>query len=261
MVDRPSSDRPLAALAPPGSEYRFKIDAYTPATMPMARLAEYMRELADVLGEPSAVHFDRLKAGSTVLVSKVDYEAVPKVRARANAVRRGEAPREAQRAYKNINRLLREDNGVAVLQERRLTAVIIRFPGREEPEETFPAIGQHGSIDGVIVRIGGRDQTVHITLESEGEQISGCYTTRQIGKQLGHKLFEPVRLFGRGRWSRDGDGRWTLRDFKVDRFEALKDVSLSSALAEIRSIQAEWSPDALSELDAIRHGQIKNGGH
>jgi len=48
-----------------GGEYRFKIDAYTPDTMPMSRLAEYMRELSEMLGEPSAVHFERLEPGST----------------------------------------------------------------------------------------------------------------------------------------------------------------------------------------------------
>jgi hypothetical protein len=29
-----------------GAEYRFKIDAYTPNTIPMARLSQYMAELA-----------------------------------------------------------------------------------------------------------------------------------------------------------------------------------------------------------------------
>ena len=68
---------------PAGTEYRFRIDAYSPETMPMARLAEYMAELALLLGEPSAVHFKRLARGSTVLVNSVDREAAPKVRQRA----------------------------------------------------------------------------------------------------------------------------------------------------------------------------------
>lgn len=39
-----------------GTIYRFKIDAYSPDTMPMARLAQYMGELAVLLGEREAVH-------------------------------------------------------------------------------------------------------------------------------------------------------------------------------------------------------------
>jgi hypothetical protein len=37
------------------AEYRFRIDAFTPETMPMARLAEYMSQLAQLLGEPTYV--------------------------------------------------------------------------------------------------------------------------------------------------------------------------------------------------------------
>lgn len=227
----------------------------------MARLAEYMARLADMFGEPASVHFERLEAGSTVLVSKIEREAAPKVRQRVISVRRREGPSEGMRAYKAINRLLREDNGVGLLKEKQRGATIIRFPGREETEETFPAVRQYGSIDGVLVRIGGKDQTVHVTLESENEQIVGCFTNRQIGKDLGHRLFEPVRLFGRGRWSRDNEGRWTLLDFKIEGFDPLNDMPLSDALTRLRSIKIEWGPDALEELKIIRHGPSKNGGY
>ena len=227
----------------------------------MARLAEYMRHLAGIFGESAAVHFVRLEQGSTVVVSKVEREAVPKVRRRVVSVRRGEAPSDGMRAYNAINKLLREDDGVALLKEQQKTSTIIRFPGREEAEETFPAVRQHGSIDGVVVRIGGKDQTIHVILESEGEQISGCYTDRRIAKELAHKFLEPVRLFGRGRWKRDNDGRWALLDFKIESFESLVDIPLSEAVTGLRDIEAEWGPEALEELPTIRHGPLRNGGN
>jgi hypothetical protein len=257
MVRKPKRQRKS------GSEYRFKIDAYTPDTMPMLRLAEYMRELSDILGEPSAVHFERLEPGSTVIVHRIEREAVPKVRERVSNVRRGEGPREALRAYKAINRLLREDNAVGFVQDKQSKAVIIRFPGREEAEEKFASVRQHGSIDGMVIRVGGADDTVPVWLEAEGKQITHCYTTRAIAKQIGAKLFETVRLFGRGRWSRDSEGTWTLVEFKIESFEPLQETSLSSALAEVRAIPAEWGEDALTELGMIRHGPggKRNGGH
>ena len=49
-------------------EYRFTIDAYSPETLPMSRLAEYMAEVARLLGKVDQVHFVRLEPGSTVLV-------------------------------------------------------------------------------------------------------------------------------------------------------------------------------------------------
>lgn len=46
-------------------EYVFWIDAYTPATIPMERLAEYLTALAKMLGHGGSVHFNRLEKGST----------------------------------------------------------------------------------------------------------------------------------------------------------------------------------------------------
>jgi hypothetical protein len=253
--------KPKAALQNDGGEYRFVIDAYSPATIPMARLAEYMRELADIFGEPTAVHFDRLEKGSTALLSKVDHEAIPKVRNRVMAVRRREGPSEGMRAYRAINKLLRDDNAIAHLKEKTNDATVIRFPGREEAEEAFPSVRQQGSVDGVIVGVGGKDQTVHIRLVVEGQQVSGCFTNRLIGKALGGRLYETVRLFGRGRWTRDSDGQWTLLSFKVESFEPLADVPLSEAIAGLRKLELGWDADALTELPAIRHGPRGNGRH
>jgi hypothetical protein len=161
-----------------------------------------------------------------------------------------------------LNKLLRADNAVGVLRDSAPRGVVIRFPGREQVEEKF-TVRQQGSVDGIVTGIRGRDSSIHITLQSEGQQISGCETTRAIGKQLGAKLFEPVRLFGRGRWSRDDEGTWTLEQFRIESFEALKDVPLTDALEVLRDIPTEWGDDAHTEIMEARKGPGggKNGGH
>jgi len=247
-----------------GGEFRFKIDAYSPEKIPMARLAAYMAELASLLGEEASVHFRRLEKGSTVIVHAVEKEAVPKVRARALAVRRGDGTQEAMRAFQAINKLLREDNAVGSLRDKKQTAKILQFPGRLEATEKFTAVRQQGSIDGILNSVGGKDDTVHLRLQDHaGNQISGCHTSRTLGKELGKRLFESVRLFGRGRWNRDDEGVWTLEDFKVENFEPLDDAPLSDALAALRAIPTEWDDKAATELGVIRHGSggKRNGGH
>ena len=62
-------------------EYRFVIDALSPDTLPMARLAEYMGELARLLGRPDQVHFERLGGG--------EHRARPERRNRGCARREG----------------------------------------------------------------------------------------------------------------------------------------------------------------------------
>ena len=246
-----------------GNEYRFRIDAFSPASIPMGRLADYMGQLALLLGERDAVHFRRLTKGSTILNARVDREAVPKVRDRVVAVRAGDGGGEATRAFNALNKLLRDDNAVGVLRDNAPHGVVIRFPGRELADEKFASIRQQGSIDGIVTGIRGKDDTIHITLQSEGRQISGCETNRAIAKQLGAKLFEPVRLFGRGRWSRDADGEWTLVSFRIESFDALDDAPLTDALAVLRDVPTEWGENAYSELREMREGPgaKKNGGH
>lgn len=246
-----------------GTEYRFRIDAYTPETLPMARLAEYMAELSRLLGERDSVHFQKLARGSTVLVHRIEREALPKVRARIAHVRTGSAPTEAARAYESINRLLRADNAVGVLKDKEHRGVLIRFPGKEETQEEFEAVKQHGSVDGLVTWVGGSDDTAHITLETEGRQVSRIFTTRDIAKALAKHLFEPVRLHGRGRWSRDSEGLWRLVDFKAVSFEPLDDAPLSAVVDQLRAIPTEWDRDAYGELGTIRHGSegTKRGRH
>jgi hypothetical protein len=261
MSNRLKNPKRFSATA--GDEYRFKIDAYTPDTMPMARLAQYMHELSQILGQPDAVHFRRLEHGSTVLVHMIEREAVPKIRDRVVQIERGDPPKEALRAYKQINKLLREDNGIAILQHKKEKDILIRFPGREEIEEKFPSIREDGSIDGRLVRIGDIDETVHIALQLEDRQLTGCWTSPTIAKQLAPHFLEQVRLFGRGRWIRDSEGAWTLSDFKIERFEPLKDALLSAALAELRAVPVGWDQQSYDELSVIRHGPgaKRDGGH
>lgn len=248
-----------------GTTYQFKIDAYTPDTIPMARLSEYMGQLALLLGEPAAVHFRKLTKGSTILNARIDREAVPKVRDRVTRVRAGDAPTEPMKAFATLNRLLRDDDAIGILRDASPRGVVVRFPGREMTQEKFPSVRQQGSIDGIIVGIRGRDATAHVILQSEGQQLSGCeIRDRVLAKQLAAKYLEPVRLFGRGRWSRDADGVWQLEDFKVDSFQALDDASLSKALEELRAIPVEWGEDEYNRLTNERHGPAggkRNGGH
>lgn len=242
-----------------GREYRLVIEAYTPETVPMVRLAEYMRELAAMLGETKAVHFVRLDAGSVAVAYTVETEAVPKVAARARLVARRQASPEAMRAYQTINRMLRADNGKGVLQETS-GAEIIRFPGIEDVAR-FGSITQQCAVDGEVIRLGGTGKTVPIMLRSEDELIGNCYTTRETAKQLAAHLFEPVRLLGTGRFIREDRGGWKLDYFAIDSFAPLSDAPLSSVITALRAIPGgEWGEDALEQLRFIRHGGTLDGG-
>lgn len=240
-------------MAGDAQDFRFRIGAYSPDSMPMARLADYLRELATLLGEPAAVHLVSLEAGSTVVVHRVDPEAVPKVRERATAVAHRRGHRDAMRAYRTINNMLRHDNSDGALQEPS-GAELIQFPGINEMER-YGTVTQQCVIEGEVVRIGGTRERVPITLQSENELITDCYTSRATAKRLAAYLFEPVQLFGSGRLARDAEGTWKLEHFSFDTFSELDDRPLSNMVEALRAIPGgEWSENALDELRLIRYG-------
>lgn len=238
--------------------YTLYINAYTPATIPMARLAQYMQNLAALLGHEAAVHFDTLREGSTQLVSRIDHEDVPKVAAHLAGIKRGESTPEANKAQAEIDRLLAEDNATGfIYEDDDQGAEIIVFPGVTRPKPTtYGPFNQDGSLDGILISVSGADETVHIQLQNGDVKYTGIITSREIARRLARHMYEPVRLFGVGRWLRDEEGKWILKSFRVrQEFAVLKSESLKDAVDQMRGIEgSEWKSmdDPIGALRVLR---------
>jgi hypothetical protein len=234
-------------------EFRFRISAYKPTTMPLGRLAEYLAELAKLLGHDHSIHLVEVDEGSTVLVHKIDAEDVPKVRDRAIAVQNGQAPADAMRSYRQVNKMLRDDDGSAEFLED--SAELIEFPGNKAKLPPFISVTERGEIDGEVQRVGGLSNPVPVLLTTEGHTLSGCWARREIAKSLGARLFEPIRVFGEGRWTRSPMGNWTLAAFRIDSFQELEQISLSDTVARLRATPGlDLGDNIVGELLIVRHG-------
>ena len=222
----------------------------------MSRLAEYMTDLAMLLGEKANVHFVRLDSGSTQLVHRIDHEAVPKVEERLRRVKTGSGPSEAQRAAAEIDRRLAADNASGVLKEEA-GAEIIPFPGINRfVEPQYGPFNEPGSIDGVVIRVGGQRQKVPVHLETRTGFETHCETTRDIAKELGKLIYGPeVRCIGVGRWYRNSAGSWEMRSFSISDFSVLDNRPLAEVVAELRAVERSgWREvaDPWAELSNIR---------
>lgn len=239
--------------------YQFTIDgAYSPATLPMERLAEYMAALAKLLGQSSEVHFQKVEPGSAVLVAAVDEPARPKVRDRTEKVRDGVAPQDAVKAYGELDNLLRKDNAKGRLVGAA-GAVIIPFPGRDRVEQvSFGAVRQAGTIDGQLIRVGGTGDTIPVHLRDGDVVYTGLYTDVATSQRLAdHYMKGPLRLSGTGVWMRSDEGNWTLDSFKVVDFVLLDDAPLTELVSALRSVGGNrWSEitDPIADLVAERWG-------
>lgn len=237
--------------------YTLYIDAYTPATIPMARLAEYMQRFAVVLGHQEAVHFEAVKEGSTQLAARIDREHVPKVRQQLALVERGDASPEVLKAQDELDRLLADDNATGYIYAgSKADEKIIAFPGVTRPKPiSYGPFNQEGTLDGVLVSVGGADKTIHLQLQNGDIKYTGLHTDRDTARRLAKHIFEPVRVSGTGRWLREENATWMLKSFKVQSFEVLQSSDLRDAVEELRAVEgSDWKKldDPIAALRALR---------
>lgn len=243
-------------MAESGEILSFKIDRWTPETIPMARLAEYMRLVAELYGEQGSVHFKRLKRGSAVLESQVALPAVPKVITRLQIVKTSAAPESLAKAYEAIDDMLREDNAVGVIS-RPKQGKVIDFPGRKSPKPEPIVMTQPTTVVGVVVKIGGLDETIPMMLQdAEGETYPCTIRGRGAAKALARFLFgDPIRVQGVGKWERSVRGKWTLLGLTVTGHEELEPGTLEDAIAEVRKAGAGgWEGDPVERWKQDRKG-------
>lgn len=225
----------------------------------MAKLAEYMADFALLLGREHAVHFTNLESGSTKIAARVELQDVPKVRDRLGDIHRGNLTKETTRLFEQVDARLANDNAIGRIyesgpggEEREL----LQFPGRNRPKaQSYGPFNQEGHLDGLLISIGGKDETISLRLQNGDTVYSNCDTNRVLARELGKHLFEPVRVHGTGRWLREADGRWNLVRFRVHRFEVLESRSLRESVNALRAVpDSGWKEqkDPLAELSRLR---------
>lgn len=237
---------------------QFEISAYTPLTIPMARLAEYMAQYATMLGYESSVHFDGLEAGSTLVNISIAQEDQLKVYEQVLAVNAGTGPKKAMDAYDAINQLLAQDNADGRVRDPT-GAEIIYFPGGlQETPQAFGPVTESGELDGIPVAIGGRgkDEFVPITLESAG-RFFNCSANRTMAREIAAHIFQnEIRVDGKGSWERAADGAWKLKWFRIQGFQVLEDRPMDEVLHDLRAIPgSDWKTmtNPVAELLRLRH--------
>lgn len=234
--------------------FDFRIDAWTPETLPMGRLAEYVACLAKLMGSDANVHLLKVRKGSAVPEIAVDLTAEPKVRQRLSLVNTPDAPDDVKSNWTKVNMLLREDNACAVLRIKH-GATILEFPGRKTPLSEEVVVHEQGELDGVVIRVGGKDASVPVWLQGEGGEKLECNATREMAKQLAQYLFEePVRVAGNAKWRRTKERVWELAAFDIKSFEPLDQTPLNELVTKLRAIDTDWSSmdDPHAELRRLR---------
>jgi len=231
-------------------------DSYTPTTLPMARLAEYLADLATMLGEKDHVHFVELRESSSAVIHAIDHEAAPKVRAQIQAARNKDADPEVMGAMERIDRRLRADNGYGVLRAVGDTdGRLLYFPGASrELDEEYGPFYEQAQLYGVPISVGGKKNIVNVNVQ-DGDKTHYCEATREVALQIAPLLFHcHVRIYGTGRFFRDAEGQWVMKSFRISHFDKLDARPLAETVERLRAVTRKvgLDHDIIAKLAGLR---------
>ncbi len=240
-------------------EYIFHINKFTPETIPQARLAEYLAAISKIYGSERGVHFREMISASAAIATKVDQEVAAEVWQRVQIAPTPDAPSDLAAAYKAVNDMLYADGTTGDVERGNIK--VLRFAGCEitRPPRMGP-FTQNVEIDGVLVRVGGKDKTAHIMIEDSDRNTWNFEVTREHAKAMAPHLFgNPLRIVGTIRWVRDEHGDWVQQhgSARAHEFALLNAENLQEAVAKLRVIYGESigkSPNPLSLLRDLRDG-------
>lgn len=231
-------------------EYRLKIDGFTPITIPMCKLAEYLSDLSELLGSEEHLHLLSVIDGSAEPAVWVQRSVTTKVERRLLSLKSGTATASVNKAFEKLDARLRCDNTFGKLYGKT-SGTIIEFPGSRRPgEKVVGPIMEPGTVDGEIVRIGGLDETISVHLR-DGDTIHNCQASRDQGRELGKLVFSRVRLSGRCEWSRSESGVWERGKFYVEGYSVLSPDNLRESIQRLRNLASPDMPDALAYLERL----------
>ena len=237
-------------------ELAFVIPAYTPETMPLDRLLQYLQQIGEVVGATTDMHLVRIESSSTKPVFKMPVPIVIQSRERIAAVRRGDGTQVQRAAYNRIRRMVRHDGGKpASLSDR--TGIILDFPPAPEEIGAISGLRQASTFDGALIRVGGTGDFIPIQMQSlDGEVFSGFSAPRILAKEMAQRLFEPIRIAGTGSWDRSASGEWKLNKMLVQSYESLDNEALEEVFHRLRTAPVTWPHNADDVLQAERESAL-----
>jgi hypothetical protein len=234
--------------------FKFTVPGYSPETMPLDRLMEYLNQLSIVLGSPSDLHLVRIERSSTRPVLAMRHDVAVKARYHAREVAEGGGSQRRREAFYTIRRMVAEDGGKPALLREPKGAVILKFPGVDTGlDQVIHAVRQPTSLQGTLVRIGGIGENAQILIqEMNGNIIAGCTATRPVAQEMARLIYHSIKVSGIGTWHRNEDGKWSITRLHVQTFEALDESELEDVVAKLRAVDVKWPEDSIEQLQAMR---------
>lgn len=225
-------------VATPRWTYMLRIPGGSPATLPMDRLADYLKEFAELLGLENKPVFVGIKNASIGLKSKVPARRRERAWKRIQEAKYKPASRPG-RHLKSIESMLGRDGFRTAELRDNTDKVLCLFRSEEQLSMHTISIKKRGDVDGVVTGLRGADDTMHLYLR---DQLSRDHSLVVRDETLARDLLRHfrtglVRLRVHGSWQRTEDG-WVPESGKcvVDGYDELDQTPAAEVMASLIAI-------------------------
>lgn len=224
--------------------YMLRIPGASPATLPMDKLADYLKEFAELLGLENKPVFVGIKNASVGLKGKVPARRRDSAWKRVQEAKYRPASRPARHLKAIENYLGRDGFPQAELKDNE-GKVLCLFQPEEQIFMHPMTIKKHGDVDGIVTGLKGADDTMHLYLRDQMSRDHNLVIRDEaLARELLHHFRSGmVRLRIHGSWQRTEDG-WVPESGKcfVDSFDELDESPLADIVAGLALIPGNgWS--------------------
>lgn len=230
--------------------YTFKIENFTPESMPFGRLVDYYLEIKKMLGVADNLHLVDVVEGSHGSAFRIDREHETAVLTRVMELNEGTAPKSAVRARDAINAMLRDDETSGSFFDSR-GENIIPFPGNKTTKGSQIRVRGAANFVGELYHIAGTKNDAKVRINTDAYGVVFCETSKEIAKALRDFLFESVKVSGRGMWTKSQSGKWDIDNFIITDFAPVKSESLRQSVDRLRDLKIDWPKDPIGEIDKL----------
>jgi hypothetical protein len=231
--------------------YTFKIEGFTPASMPFGRLLEYYQSLCDMLGSPSQLHLMAVVEGSHSTAIRIDDSYKPALAQRLQELVKGTAPTKAHKAREQIDQMLEQDNARATFSDPNGGNVIEFLGASRKLESSDLRVNGSASFVGELYHISRQKDKATLRVSTKDHGTVYCTSTIDIAKALTHYLFDTVRVTGLCSWRMDENRRWFVDGLEVTSFDEPSSGSLRQVVQRLRALDIQMPSDAVNEINRM----------
>lgn len=234
----------------------FKLNGKRPEDLPIDRIGQYLKVLADLVGAAGSVRATALRAGSVAVDLTVAPHHYPALVERLSTARNPDASTAVAKVVRTIEQMISEDGVTAEVRAGRTKIFYLEGYAKSAGDPVGP-VAQHYVVRGTLIGLEGKDATKHARIAEYGtdRELHGFFRDDDVAvaEKLTEYLWKGViEVSGTAKWLRYPDGRWELKSFRIEDARALEGGRPSEFIRGLRTALGDSGADVLAGAKQVR---------